>query len=288
MTIDMTWGQIIRVLLLAAVLIIAAPILFNLGQSATAQSERAQCAISLQARLLGEGLTGGIYNPFEVNCARRSIQFDGEEARILSHDRFNPVTKTTPYTYDVARFTQRQGVEVRVPQEKRLRADSDNLSKDILDALAYEATSCWQLFAQGQADLLDGEQWIGQVNSCVVCAEMTLNLPEDNQPFEESINLEEHLRNTAPHLPSSATRAGSVHDYLYTLEEPSVSARCGAYDWNNQELTLRDQETYVVGFFRAGSKAGWAASRLGFQRTCQAIVITTAERFATECTGVLN
>lgn len=287
MTVQMSWGEVLAVLVIAGTLILFAPILYSVGQSATAQSERAQCAISIQARLLAEDVTRGIYNPFEVSCTRRSIHFDGEEGKILAHDRFQAVTRTTPYSYDVARFTTRQDQDVRIPQEKRLRANSDNLTKDLTDVLAYEATNCWQLFLEGKADLLNSEHWLANANTCVVCAELTLNLPEDRIGWEATIDLEEELRKTPPHLPLSATRAASVHDYLYTDERPSRSAQCGGYEWNNEELILRGGETYVVGFYRTGAVIDWLQGRFDGD-ICQAVTITTAQEFAMQCTGVLN
>ena len=281
MTREMSWEQVITIVLLVALLVVLAPILYNLGISATAQSERAQCEISVQANILAESVTRGLVNPFDINCARRSILVEEPQARIYAHNTYERVTRTTPYTYDVA--TTREGVDVRVPSAQRLRTDSEKLADDIVDALAYEATSCWQLLNEGRTDIISSESLLGKTLSCVVCAEMTINTGQD---FRKSIDLQEVLKQTPPHINN---HHASIDSYLYTDTNPSYAAQCGPYAWNNQELIIEEGETYVVAFYRAGSQARWLLDRTLTQGSvCQAVTITTARDLARECVAMMN
>lgn len=285
MTTSLTLGQLITIALLTIFLVLASPILYNLAMSATAQSERAQCAISVNARLLTEDVTRGLANPFEINCARRSIFFDGNQAVILAHNRYEPVTRTTKYTYDVARTT-RDGE--RVPASRELRADSDSVAEDVVSALAYEAEQCWELFMEGRRDLTGSEYFLANSLSCVVCAEMTTNAPESNS-FREEINVREFLETRNSTISSTQTSAQTHAQYLYTTDPPSQSARCEPYDMLEEDtLVVEDDRTYVAGFYRAGSGIGWATSGLIGGEFCQAVTITTAEEFASRCVATLN
>lgn len=279
MTTELSWGQAISILLLIVTIIFLSPVLFSLTTNATAASQRAQCSLSIQATVLSDTVTQGFYSPFQIECARRSIRVNEESAVIFAHNKFQTVSRTTPYTYDVPRERSREGQLIRVPSPQRLIAeDNENFTQDLTNALAYEATSCWRLLAEGSSDLLSSQSTFGSMKGCIVCAEITLNIGDED--LDETINISEQFKNITPPIQNNYQ---SVDSYLYRDAQPSYSETCGAYEWENQELPIRDQETYVVAFYRDGSRAFSTISDV-----CQAVTVTTVNELAKQCHYMIN
>lgn len=270
MTLDLSLEQTIIIIFVLCLLIFLSPLINSLSQNATAQSLQTKCALSIHAKLAGEGATYGLTSPFDINCDRRIIQLEKKQAEIFNHASFERVSRTTPYTYDVAR---ERGDEV-VRSARSLRTDSDNLTKDFLDAVAYEATECWQTFLSGRADILSSETVIASAKSCVVCAEFTIN---DEDFSSAPVDVAAHLRQR-PHYLSDEPR-GSFADVLYTDQEPSNSRECSQESWKIEPFELRSGETYAVVFYRDGS---WAGGQ------CQAITVAPVSEVAEKCVAVLN
>ncbi len=276
MAVDMSLTQATSLILFLIAALFLSGILTQVIGAATAQTEREACALTVTTRLLGEQATGGWINPFEINCARRVIFLEEENAFIYAADLASEVSGQEPYRHRVATYEQVAGERTKVPAPRTPNATA----RSVEEVLAYEMGLCWELFQEGRGDIIDSDSWFEEHSACVVCAEV--RAPQELE--SETINIEEYLAQT-DHPFYHSLNTPTYHDYLRTNSSPSRAASCqgeqGAF--SSEKLALVPGESYAVVFVRSGSGVDWVRGQ-----SCQAVDVVATRNLHTRCDAVVN
>lgn len=237
-------------------------------QTVDAETEKRACQLSIQRTLFVQSNVGFL-NPFNIECSRRIISVNEQEAVILANKQFDALSSAQTYSYFV-----RTENGVRAQQ-----ITSENYQEELKQAISYEMAECWDTFTRGNQDPLSSDSWAAiPANTCFICAEFHFS----NSP-ETEIAIQEHLQENNHHfLDQTARRYPTFDDFLYGMPTQANANTCNQEGYVGEKtLTASNQEPLAVVYYKRGAKT------VNVANSCQAVAVTPISQIPQECFAII-
>lgn len=278
MAASLTLDKLISLIILLIIVIFVGMVYFYGYLSAEQAANRASCQTSIALNLLTSQPTRGVTSIFDLYCPRKIITIGENSMEHTDYAFFESLRRTRNYMYDVAIV---DGGALRI-RSINTPPTPDALEQAAKDIISYELSECWDLFREGQVEILRSQTdtWVFKSNTCIVCAEIQFN----RQFFPEVLNLEEHFESTYTHR--STTRPLTLEEYLFTDRQPSTSLKCLESFPSFDQLVLQPDDTYAIVFFRTGRRFGGLSDESNIP--CQAVGVIPTQNLGDFCEVMVN
>ncbi len=274
---QITFERAVSIIILLLIITFVGYAYLHFYLSSADAANRASCHVSLAATL---GTTiAGVYSPFDLYCPRKVLEVQENRVVHLDYTFFETLQRPRGYFYERVEYNATENT-LRIRQGATVSSDADSLEPALADMFAYELSSCWNLFREGEIDVLRTDSSFRQSNVCVLCAEIFVNRSFDSF----TLDLEEHFQ--TQYTPHERTRPITFQDYLFHDDMPSTPRTCLASFPSFDELTIQQYSSYSVVFFRTGRlfRTLTDSNALG----CQAVGIIPTEYLYQQCDALVN
>lgn len=284
----------VGLIILLAVLVLVMVVTVALGNASLQRQSSLECEISRFFNEVGDEVTNGLFNPFEVHCPRQLITMKEGVITAQHYDLVSPIAEQVTYQPIWSEQNVDGDWQIRTAREESVEDPVLLLNR----VLALESMRCWQKFGEGQNDVLGSDSIFAKQNSCLICTEIitTQDLPDAPLNYYPA-----HVEKEGA-VGISSENMGmlrmSIKEYLYNNNAPSFPARCAeGIDANllMEDLQSGTGESYSIVFVRRGRGlsdiVNWARNFFGRDTSvthCQFTATVKTKDVVKLCDSVVN